>query len=47
MLSVVLALWALLRLAPARFERLGVVIPLSLATVAVGSYFVCERVLGS
>ena len=44
---VVLALWALLRLVPARFERLGVVLPLSLVTIAVGSYFVFERVLGS
>lgn len=45
--AVVLALWALLRLVPARFERRGVVTPLSLVTIAVGSYFVFERVLGS
>lgn len=45
--AVVLVLWALLRLVPARFERHGVVIPLSLVTIAVGSYFVFERIFGS
>ena len=45
--AVVLALWIALRLVPARFERRFVVVPLSLATIAVGGYFVVERSLAS
>jgi hypothetical protein len=45
--AVVLLLWTVLRLVPARFERRTVVIPLSLVTIAVGCYFALERSLGS
>jgi len=44
---VVLALWMALQPVPARFERRFVVVPLSLAIIALGGYFVVERTLAS